>query len=102
MDDPDFNLDDVVVFELPTVEDAAAFSARFSPRCDGWSQADEPVWLFAARLDTELDLAALLRDAQELVAELGLTAIRFCLDGRLYELKATKPRREADLAASSK
>jgi len=101
VDDLDFNVDDVLIFELPTLADAEAFSDRFSPRCDGWSQADEPVWLFAARLDTEVDVAALLREAQELVTELGLRRIRFCLDGRLYVLKATRPRLPADLPARS-
>jgi hypothetical protein len=99
MDIPDFELDDVVIFELPTVEAVEAFRKRFRPRWDGWSDADGQVWLFTARLHPEADLAVLLREAHELSAELGLADVRFCLDGRLYVLDAPRPRRAADLAA---
>jgi hypothetical protein len=102
MDVLDFELDDVVMFELPSFEDAEAFRDRFRPRWDGWSDADDQVWLFAARLGEEADLATLLRQAQELVSDLGLTAVRFCLDGRVYMLEAARPRRSEDLAARSK
>jgi hypothetical protein len=99
MDILDFELDDVVIFELPTTEAVHAFCNRFRPRWDGWSDADEQVWLFTARLNTEVDLAVLLREAQELVTELGLAPVRFCLDGRLYMLEPSQSSRSADLAA---
>jgi hypothetical protein len=91
MDDLDFELDDIVIFELPTFEDVEAFCDRFRPRWDGWSHADEEVWLVTADLGTGAgDLASLLREAQDLVAELGLPAIRYCLDGRVYVLEAAR------------
>lgn len=99
MDDLDFELDDSVIFELPTLQHVEAFSDRFRPRWDGWSDSDDPAWLFTAQLEKGADLAPLLREVQELIAELGLDAIRFCLDGRVYLLEAAVA---ADLAARSK
>jgi hypothetical protein len=101
MEDPVLDLGDVVLFELPSHEHAEAFRNRIRPRWDGWSDADDQVWLFTARLEGSDDLAPLLREAEELVAELGLAAIRFCLDGRVYLLEAARPTRAADLAAGS-
>jgi hypothetical protein len=93
MDDLDLQLDDVVLFELPTFADSEAFSARLRSRWPGWSDAEEGVWLFTAELSGgDGELARLLRDAQVLVAELGLTAIRFCLDGRVYVLEPVRQR----------
>jgi hypothetical protein len=89
MDDLDAQLDDVVLFELPAQEDVDAFCARLRPRWEGWSDADEDVWLFTAQLERGGDLAPLLRAAQELIAELGRDSIRFCLDGRIYLLRAS-------------
>ena len=85
-------LSDVVLFELPTFEAAQAFRVRLRSRWPGWSHDDDPVWLFAAELGDETDgLAQLLREAQELVAELDMLAILFTLDGRSYVLAASEP-----------
>lgn len=85
-------LSDVVLFELPTFEAAQAFRVRLRPRWPGWSHDDDPIWLFAAELGDETDgLAQLLREAQELVAELDMLAILFTLDGRSYVLAAAEP-----------
>ena len=97
--DLDLALDDVVLFELPKPEDVEAFRERIRPRWEGWSDADGDLWLFTAELEKSRDLAPLLREAQELTAELGLDAIRFCLDGRIYVLDAARTPRAADLAA---
>jgi hypothetical protein len=102
MHDMDLELDDVVVFELPTHEDVEAFRERIRPRWEGWLDADAYLWLFAAQLKNSADLAPLLREARELIAELDLDAIRFCLDGRVYLLDAARPPRESDLATRSK
>lgn len=84
--DLDLTLDDVVLFELPNPEDVEAFRQRIRPRWEGWSDADGELWLFTAQLEKNRDLAPLLREAQQLISELGLDAIRFCLDGRIYLL----------------
>jgi len=99
MDILDFELDDVVIFELPTLGAVDAFRSRFRPEWDGWSDADGQLWLFTARLEAKSYLAALLREAQEVAAELGLAEVRFFLDGRIYALEAARPRGAADLAA---
>jgi len=101
MEDLALDLGDVVLFELPAQEHVEAFRDRIRPRWDGWSDADDQVWLFTARLEGSADLAPLLRQAEELVAELGLVSIRFCLDGRVYLLEPARPSRAADLAAGS-
>jgi hypothetical protein len=88
----DSHLSDVLLFELPTFEAAQAFRVNLRPRWPGWSHDDEGLWLFAAEVGDETDgLALLLREAQELLAELDLLAIVFVLDGRSYVLAATEP-----------
>jgi hypothetical protein len=90
MDDP--ALDDIVIFELPSFADVEAFCDRFQPRWAGWSHADHDASLFAARLSaTPDDLALLLREAQQLLTELGLATSWYWLDGRLFELEARTP-----------
>jgi len=92
MDELEFQISDVVLFELPTFEAAQAFRVQMRPRWPGWSHNDEPVWLFAAELGGEAeDLAVLLREAQAVVSDLDLPAIVFCLDGRSYVLDAAEP-----------
>jgi hypothetical protein len=98
MDDLDLELDDFVIFELPTFQDIEAFCGRFRPRWSGWSHADAELWLFTADLGSAGgDLAMLLREAQDLLAELALGAIRYCLDGRVYVLEAARSRIGASL-----
>lgn len=93
MDDLDFELDDTVLFELPSFAEVEAFCDRLRPRWAGWSDADGEAWLFTARLDRAGgDLPSLMREAQELVGELGLPAVRYCLDGRVYDLEAAPDR----------
>jgi len=89
MDELDLQLDDVVLFELPTYADVEAFCDRLRSNWPGWSEADGDVWLFATDLEGRADdLAGLLRTAQELLAELGLPTVRFYLDSRIYVLEA--------------
>ena len=49
MDDSNLELDEIVIFELPTFPDLEAFCERFRPRWSGWSHADEQVWLDAEK-----------------------------------------------------
>jgi hypothetical protein len=103
MDVLDPALDDFVIFELPTVEAVDAFRVRFRPHWDAWSDAVEHGWLFTARLPANADVAGLLREAQELLEELGVPPIRFYLDGRVYALESPRSpvSRPVDLAATS-
>jgi hypothetical protein len=92
VDELELQLSDAVLFELPTFEAAQAFRVRLRSRWAGWSHDDDPVWLFAAELRDEADdLAQLLREAQELLADLDLPAIVFVLDGRTYVLDPAEP-----------
>ena len=77
----------MLFFELPALDHVEAFTERIRPRWGGWSDEDEEAWLFTAQLNGG-DLAPLLREVQELVAELGLAPIRYCVDGRIYLLDA--------------
>jgi hypothetical protein len=96
MDELDLQFSDIVLFELPSFEATQAFRTRLRPRWAGWSHEDDPVWLFAAELGADADdLAVLLREAQDLLAELGLFAIPFVLDDRTYVLE---PARALELA----
>lgn len=92
MDELELQLSDVVLFELPTFEDAQAFRTRLRPRWHGWSLADDDIWLFAAELGTEPNsLALLLRAAQDLIAERELPPVRFVVDNRVYVLEPAEP-----------
>jgi hypothetical protein len=83
-------MDDVLTFEIPTLADLHVFDDRFRGRRPGWSYPDGDVWLFALGFSSGEDFASLLRDVQQLVAELGLTDVRFWLDGRSYVLGAAR------------
>jgi hypothetical protein len=88
----DLQLSEIVLFELPSFEAAQAFRVGLRPRWPGWSHNDEELWLFAAELGDEADaLALLLREAQELIADLDLLAVVFVVDGRSYVLPAAEP-----------
>ena len=89
----DLQLDDMVLFELPTVECSAAFTVQLRSRWPGWATHDPGGWLFSAELQGgEGELARLLREAQDLLEELGVPEVQFCLDGRLYTLEAQRAR----------
>jgi hypothetical protein len=90
--DLDLQLDDLVLFELPTPACSAAFSARLRSRWPGWSAHDDAGWLFAVDLFGGGELAPLLREAQQLLEALAVPAIQFCLDGRVYTLEAQRSR----------
>jgi hypothetical protein len=97
----DLQLDDIVMFELPTLACNAAFSLRLRSRWPGWSAHDDAGWLFSAELLEDGEgLAVLLREAQELLEELGLPGIRFCLDGVVYPLEAQRTRAPAVVAST--
>jgi hypothetical protein len=92
VDDLDLQLSEIVLFELPTFAAAQAFRVRLRPRWPGWSHDDDGFWLFAAELGDEPDaLPTIMREAQELIADLELLAIVFSLDGRSYVLPAAEP-----------
>jgi hypothetical protein len=89
MEDETNELSDVVLFELPTCADIDRFHERIRPRWRGWTTRDDEVWLVAAEPSADAaDFAVLLREVEAYVAETGLHAIRFCVDGRFHILEA--------------
>jgi hypothetical protein len=82
-------LDDVVLFELPVYADVDELSERIRPRWRGWTRREDDLWLVTAELEPDpSDLALLLREVEAFVADEGLHAIRFSLDGRFHVLEA--------------
>jgi hypothetical protein len=85
----DVAMSDLVLFELPSSDDVDRFCSALRPRWRGWSIDDGDIWLAAVELCGEdEDLAALLRKAQAVIAELAVPEICFSLDGRAYWLEA--------------
>jgi hypothetical protein len=86
--DDDVAMSELVLFELPTRGAVNLFCAALRPRWHGWSTVDGDVWLVGVELYPEgADLANLLRAAEGVIADLGLGAIHFCVDDRVYRLK---------------
>ena len=101
MYDLDLQLDEMVLFELPTLACNAVFSLQFRSRWPGWSAHDDTGWLFAVELGGGGEgLAVLLREAQGLLEELELPTIQFYLDGRVYGLEAERTRAAETVSSS--
>ena len=78
-------MSEMMFFEIPTYVDVEEFCKRIRPHWPGWKLLDVDVWLVGATVKVDdVDLAALLRTVEAAIAELGLLAIRYCLDGRFY------------------
>jgi hypothetical protein len=89
MDETPLRLSDVVRFELPAYVDAETLCDRLRPRWPGTKTLDGDVWRVSARVEkSKADLVALLRTVEAYVAEAGLDAIRYQLDGRFYIMDA--------------
>jgi hypothetical protein len=62
---------------------------------------DVDVWLVGATVKVDdVDLAVLLRTVEAAITELGLLAIRYCLDGRYYVMDEARVEGEASAAKS--
>ena len=73
----------------PDVHERRDPSARLRPRWAGWTRCRGDVWLVAAELaDDGTDVVALLREVEAYVAESGLQAIRYRVDGRFHIMEA--------------
>ncbi len=87
-----------VRFELPAYADVDELEARIRPRWSGSTKRGDDVLIVMARVRSdENDLALLLREVECYVAEAGLLAIRYRLDGRFYILGATALDRAASV-----
>ena len=96
--EPDAVLWDSVVFELPILADADAFSLRVGASAPDSIAHDGDTWLVTVIFYPEAaHLALILRRAEAWLAETGLGGVWFHLDGRPYLLRRTP--RAADEAA---
>jgi hypothetical protein len=85
MEGSPLEMSNIVRFELPAYANADAFCARIRSRWAGTRRLDGDVWCISARVrKTKSDLALLLREVEAYVADAGLQAIRYELDGRWY------------------
>jgi hypothetical protein len=92
MEEIPLHISDVVRFELPAYVGVDDLGAHIRPRWGGTIKFEQDVWYVSARLRrSESDLAALLREVEAYVAEAGLQAIRYQLDGRFYVMEARMP-----------
>jgi hypothetical protein len=82
-------LNELVFFEIPGVELAAQLREEVGSERLAWIQSGGNTRRVAVLIQAEDgDLAAILRTVERWVAERGLVAIRFELDGRTYVLHA--------------
>ena len=97
MEPTPLRMSDVVRFEIPAHADVDAFCERLRARWPGSTKrGPDDVWLVSARVRrTKSDLGLLLREVEAYVAETGLLAIRYHVDGRAYVMAATVAERVA-------
>ena len=84
------SLDDVILFEISGFEEAMELCELLAKARLAWVESRDDLRRVAVLLQPgeEGDLAALLRTVEGWVAERGLVAIRFEVDGRDYLLAA--------------
>ena len=89
MDEFAVSMSNVVRFEIPAYAGIDDLCAYIRPRWGGSIKFQDDVWYVSARVRrTRNDLAQLLRKVEAYVAESGLQAIRYELDGRFYIMEA--------------
>jgi hypothetical protein len=89
MDEIAVSMSNVVRFEIPAYAGIDDLCAYIRPRWGGSIKFQDDVWYVSARVRrTRNDLAQLLRKVEAYVAESGLRAIRYELDGRYYIMEA--------------
>ena len=77
---------EIILFEIPA-RDEKQFLAEVSASRLAWLEGGDEIVVIGVLLNPdEGDMAALLRTVQAWVAQQGLLAIRFELDGRSYAL----------------
>ena len=82
-------LDEAVLFELPTIRFGEQLLDELGSERFAWRQPVYGASVVGVLLTSDqLDLALLLRRVQAWVEQVGLIAIRFEVDGRIYLLEA--------------
>jgi hypothetical protein len=89
MDSTALHMSDTIRFELPEYVNVDELCERIRPRWPGSARLEDDHWRVSARLRKNgNDLALLLREVEAYVADSGLQAIRYHVDGRAYVLEA--------------
>jgi len=89
MEIPALYMSDTIRFEFPGYVDVDEFCERIRARWPGSARCEDEVWRVSARLRrNKNDLALLLREVEAYVADTGLQAVRYHVDGRAYVLEA--------------
>jgi hypothetical protein len=84
----DTELSEVVVFEIPGFDRAMRLYELLGSQWLAWVESGDGIRRVSVLIQPdEGDLATLLRVAERWVAEAGLGAIRFEVDGRTYVLE---------------
>jgi hypothetical protein len=81
-------LNEVVFFEIPGLERANQLCELVGSEWLAWVRSGEEIRRVAVLIQPEGDLALLLRTVERWVADQGLVAIRFEVDGRIYVLES--------------
>jgi hypothetical protein len=82
-------LNDIVLFDVPGLAQACALAMRLGSRwaCHAYQESDTAVVGVFLAPDRDWELAPLLREVQEWIAQRAVTGVTFWLDGRGYVLR---------------
>jgi len=86
--DFDSSFDEIILFEMPSEEEAERLWLHLQPTRKAWLHQQEETHVVVVVLRAEAaDLARLLRDLEAWLAERGVPQVQFELDGRTYALR---------------
>jgi hypothetical protein len=82
-------LTDIVLFDVPGLAQACALAMRLGHRwpCHAYQESDTAVVGVFLAPEQDWELAPLLRDVQDWIAEGSVSGVTFWLDGRGYVLR---------------
>jgi hypothetical protein len=85
----DAYLNDIVLFDVPGLAQACALAMRLGSRwpCHAYQESDNAVVGVFLAPERDWELAPLLRDVQDWIAERSVDGVTFWLDGRGYVLR---------------
>jgi hypothetical protein len=86
--DFDSSFDEIIIFEMPDVDEAERLWLHLQPTRKAWLHQREDTHLVVVVLRAEsADLARLLRELEAWLAERDVPQLQFELDGRTYSLR---------------
>jgi hypothetical protein len=95
-------LTDTVLFEIPTRSGASELLEVLSKTHLAWREGNEEIAVVAVLLNQDNgDLGGLLRKVEKFIAQRGLLALSFEVDGRTYVLQPGRPARATQSSAAA-